>query len=318
MAQKYTLYDFSSLFVLSLIWASSFIFIKVAVETLPPLMVVALRLFIACLFFLAYMRLKSIPFGDWLPLWRIAIPVSLTGYVLPYALISWSEQYVDSHLAAVMVGIIPLLAMLFAHFFTDDERLSWQRCIAILIGLTGITLFKVFEGMEMMTEHADENMMVAILPLIALFLAMVSYGVNILIGRRARGLPPVAVQGMASYVGFLVILPFALIFEPTFLTDGVKYVSNESLTATIVLGILNTALSSILFYTIIARSGVIFVSLADYVIPFFGVALGYLILDETIGTGTYIALPLITLTFIIMYRQAPKPKLKPAITPQGQ
>ncbi|MBC6444154.1 MAG: DMT family transporter [Alphaproteobacteria bacterium GM202ARS2] len=306
MAQKYTSYDFSLLFSLSLVWSLSFIFIKVAVETMPPLAVVTLRMLIACVLFFVYMSVKTIDWRSWLPLWRVATPVALTGYVIPYMLISWSTQHVESYLPAVMIGLVPLLAMLFAHFFTDDERLNWQRALAIVCGLGGIFAFKIDHGMEMVDNHDGESHMAfAVLPLAALFLSVVSYAANIAMGRRLKGLSPTAVQGVASYIGLLIILPFMLIYESDFFTDGIQHVSLESWAATLALGTFVTVLSSIMFYVLIGRSGMIFASLVDYVIPFFGVILGYLILDETINEGTFIALPLIMVSFAIMYTQAP-------------
>ena len=115
------------LFLLAVIWSSSFTFIKIGVATIPPATMVACRLILAAVILLVYARARGhrIPFTD--AAWSTFAFVGIVGNVIPFALIAWGEIFVDSGLAAILMGTMPVATALLAHAFTTDEKLTPRR-----------------------------------------------------------------------------------------------------------------------------------------------------------------------------------------------
>ncbi|MEE8444843.1 MAG: DMT family transporter, partial [Alphaproteobacteria bacterium] len=126
------------LVLLASLWSSSFTFIKVAVETVPPLSVATGRLLIAAAIFLAVLRLRglSLPVDPWV--WARFLLIGLFANALPFSLIGWGEQTIDCGLAAILMAVMPLTTLLLAHYFTSDERLNPPRIAGMLLGFAGV------------------------------------------------------------------------------------------------------------------------------------------------------------------------------------
>ena len=114
--------EIALLLSLATLWSSSFAFIKVAVETIPPLSVAAGRLTLAAVLIVAAARLRGLRFPREQGLWPKFFAIGLFGNALPFTLISWGEVTIDSGLAAILMAVMPLATLVLAHLFTSDER----------------------------------------------------------------------------------------------------------------------------------------------------------------------------------------------------
>ena len=297
--QKDKVYDFSLLIILAVIWASSFTLIKVAVETIPPTSSVALRMVFALLLLLLYYQWKHI-LTSWRKLWKPSLFIATFGSIVPFTLVGWGQQFVPSHIGALFTGTIPLLTLIFAHLITYDERINHQRFFGIIIGLSGIIVLRGFDSME-----EPQSTMLAFLPLFALFMACVSYAANIVYGRYMKIYRPVDIQSATTMTSIILILPAALYIDRQFLETGYAHVSFDSLAATIILGFVNTTIAGILFFKLLARAGILFMALSDYLIPLFGMIFGIVFLAEVMSVYTLASIPLILASIFIINRQKP-------------
>ena len=123
--------DFALLLLLALTWGSSFLFIKQAVETLPPLSLAVGRIAIGAAMLLAIAFAK----GQTMPrdpgLWVRMVFLGIIGNSLPFFLIGWGEQYTPSNLAAILMATIPSFVIVLAHFFTHDEPLTLGKALGV-------------------------------------------------------------------------------------------------------------------------------------------------------------------------------------------
>ena len=142
--------DYGLLLLLSAIWGSSFLFIKVAVETLPALSMTAARLTLSVLilFAMAALAKEGLPRG--LKTWGWIALAGLFGNALPFGLIAWGEERIDSGLAAILMSHMPLTTMVLAHIFTADEKLTLPKLAASeCVPEHGVVRFdRVFLGHE--------------------------------------------------------------------------------------------------------------------------------------------------------------------------
>ena len=118
------------LFVLGFMWGPSFMFIKVIVREITPVTLVAIRVTAAALILYGLLRFKKVR----LPTGKIWIHFSVMAFfasAFPFFLFAWGQQYIDSAMAGIINGSSPLITVFLAHFFLENDRLSWRKIIGI-------------------------------------------------------------------------------------------------------------------------------------------------------------------------------------------
>lgn len=280
---------YALLVALALLWGGSFLFIKIGVETIPPVTLTALRLFAATIILVGASRLagESLPAGKavW---WSIAL-AALFGNALPFTLISWGEEVIDSGLAAILMAGMPLFTLVCAHLVTDDEKMNRRKLIGVVCGLAGLV---VLIGPEKLSQLGND-----VVRQLAVAVASLCYAINALIIRRIKGVPSKALAAGVMIASIPMIVPVALVLEQPWLLQP----SGASLSAALVLGIFQTALATLMMFALIQRQGATFFSQINFLVPLFGVVYGIVFLAERPQPTAYMALALI-LTGIYIVR----------------
>ena len=258
--------------VLGLIWGSSFLLIKVAVDELGPLPLVTVRIGLAALVMLAFLRAT----GRAWPRKRIEsytlIFVGVMNTAVPFTLITWGEQEIDSGLATVLNATVPLFTLVFAHFLLADERISLSKIGGLLVGFGGVVLLA--------SRDADSSSSNALSGQLAMLAAAGCYGISVtLIRRNLRQVDSYTVAGYSLAVGALVMLVVTLLAAPL---PDMDAISLKTVAAVITLGLLNTVVAYFLFYNLISTWGATRAALVTYAMPPIGVTLGAIFLDEAV------------------------------------
>ncbi len=277
------------LLTLALLWAPSFLLIKLALGDVPPLAIVTIRLGVASAILYLLLRLQ----GGRLPrdraTWiRLAV-MGFFGSALPFAVITFGEQFTDSALAAILNGSAPIATALIAHFFITEEQLTPGKLIGVLIGFGGIlTIF---------LPDAKSGGASSLLGMGCYLLAALCYGISIVHARKnLRGLPrlvgPVAQLGL----GAIMVLPATLLFE----TGDYRPVGSEALWSILFLAIFGTAVAYIVYYKLVESASATFISLVTYFLPPAGIALGAWIRHERLAWNAYVGCTLIILGVLLV------------------
>ncbi|HVZ02865.1 MAG TPA: DMT family transporter [Dongiaceae bacterium] len=282
-----TLADYLALARLSLIWGSSFLAIKIAVEHgVPPLTVAAFRIGLgaAMLLTIAGVRKQAWPAlstrGD-AALWLRILLLGVVGNSLPFFLISWGEQTTTSQLAGILMAIIPLLVVILAHFFTHDERLSATRLIGVALGFGGVVVLVGIDALRGLGEQVfGQTLIIG---------GCVSYS---LYGVGARHLPRLAPDlliGVILLAGFVAILPFWLLIDRpwTLAWDW------QGVMAVAWLGLIATGTGNLLYFMLLRKAGAGFASNNNYLVPLLALVYGYFVLGEQPHLNAVAALVLI-------------------------
>lgn len=269
--------DWTKFLLLALIWGSSFMWIKVAVADVSPFVLVTFRVFFAVLGILAIILITRGKF----PLQKRWIGVfAFLGFfnvTLPFLLISWSEQYITSGMASILNSTVTLFTFLFASFFIVEERLTWLKALGIILGFAGVVVISMDD-----IGSGLGNMQVGV---IVSLIASACYGAANVFGRiNTKGLEPNAQAFGQLTAAFIFIIPAAIIFDPTFTLP------NKPITwfALVLLGLLNTAVATWLFYSLLNSVGSTRTSLVAYFIPLVGVILGILFMGESLSWNLFI------------------------------
>lgn len=258
------------LLTLAALWGPSFLFIKVAVEEIPPLTLVLGRVAIGATFLLIVLLAQRRRLPSDRRLWRHLAVVAMLHNALPWVLLAWGEQFIDSALASILNGTTPLFTIILAHYLVEGDRMTMSKLFGVLIGFAGLVLLiwpSLAGGVQASTWG-----------LLSVTGAAAIYGVAMIYSRQhLRGLPPLVAPTSQLLLATAYMLPVALIVDKPWTIDRP---STAALTSLFLLGIMGTGLAFIVYYRLLETANPTYISMVTYVIPIFGVILGVLVLDE--------------------------------------
>jgi drug/metabolite transporter (DMT)-like permease len=261
------------LIALSVLWGGSFFFVGIAVKELPPLTIVALRVGgAAAALALVVWATGARPALSW-PLARQLAVMGLLNNLIPFTLLVWGQTRIASGLAAILNAFTPIATVVLAHVLTDDERLTAPRAIGALLGLAGTV---VLVGREAVTGAGG-----ALWAQLACLGATLSYALASIYGRRfkALGLSPLATATGQVSAAALMLLPVAAVADRPWTLPSP---GPETWGAILGIALLSTALAYVLYFRILALAGATNLMLVTLLVPVSALALGVLVLDETL------------------------------------
>jgi len=272
--------DLGLLFVLAMMWSSSFTAIKVGVELLPPTTLAMLRVVVGAVVLYAWLKLKGYKLPTDGRVWASFFLIGLFGNAIPFVLINWGEQKIDSGLAAILIAAMPLATLVLGRLFSD-EILNARRLFGVLLGFLGVV---VLIGPEQVVTLGDQA-----LRQLAVAAAAVCYAIAAILVRKLPGARPIEHGASVLIASSLILVPASFITDLPWTLDFTV----QAVAVSIYLGVFPTALAMILLIVVIASRGATFLSLNNYLIPILGVVWGYLFLDELMTKASVIALVLI-------------------------
>ena len=275
--KKPQLVDYLLLTLLSLIWASAFFNIKIATYSFGPITIGFLRSFLGAIPVLILCFYKNIKIEAFSKDWKWFAIIGLVNLVIPFVLISYGVNFVQSNLAAILMSTTPLSSTVLAHFFLKGEKFNLLKTIGLLIGFSGIVF--LFSDNFLINEN---NFVSAIL----ILLGSTCYVIGGVITLKISNKENENVTGSILIWSTIILFPFTLIFEKPWILNP----SIDSIISVIYLGIFPTGIAWLLRFRILKKNGLIFHSQVSYIIPIFGIILGYIFLNEIITSKFIIAL----------------------------
>ena len=265
--------DWAILLVLALIWGAAFFFIHVAVAHVAPLTYVWLRLSIAAVGLLAWMRWKGEKLSLPLPLWGAILLLALLNNVVPFALFGWAQQHIASGLASILNATTPIWGVVVAHIATSDEKITPAKLIGVVVGFVGVA---TMIGPDLLTSGES------IVPQLACIAASLCYALAGVWARRFRpmGLKPLKVATAQLLVGALVMTPVSLTVAEPWIGGSPSLAALGAIT---VLALVCTALGYVLYFRLIDSAGATNATLVTLLVPPIAILLGALFLGELLS-----------------------------------
>lgn len=264
---------------LSTAWGFAFYLIAVGLESLPPLTVVNIRLFVGALMLYVIMRWQghTLPSGwDW---WARFALLAILGNLIPFSLISWGQTRISSGQAGLLMALMPISTMVLAHFFVHGDVLTLRRLAGVLLGLLGVA---VLIGGDVLTGTDGGSL----LGQLAVLAATLSYATNAVHTKRIPAINTLVVSTGTLIIGSVILLPFTLVIDRPWQLE----VSSESLAATLALGLVSTGLATWVYFRVVSDCGPSFLSIINYIIPAIAFAAGVLFLGETAAPTQFLGL----------------------------
>ncbi len=285
-------------FALSLVWGTSFFWIKIGLREVGPGTVVFFRVSFATLGLLIYTFFLRKKFP--LKYWWLYLFLGFFNVAFPFVLITWSEKFITSGMASIMNSTQPLATALIAAIFLKEERMTAQRAIGLMVGFSGVLL--------LMSNRISGGLSNQALGILAMAVAVLGYGASAVFAKRNNKdvSPDSQALGQMSFA-LIFIVPFMLTTEAPFTlpTQPVSYLAFAWL------GLLGSFFASVTWYSLMVDIGPSRVSMTTYLFPLIGVTLGAVVLHEPVDWRLLAGGVLIILGIIIVNRkrgQSPSPE----------
>jgi drug/metabolite transporter (DMT)-like permease len=300
--------------LLGLIWSSSFLWIKIGVQEIGPMALVAFRMLFGALTAVLIAAFMKVKWPRDAKTWGIFAILGPTSLAIPIFFISWGEQSIESAVASVLNATTPLFTLLIAHFLLQDDRMTLPKVIGLIMGFAGVTI--------LMSKDLSVSAHNSVIGQAAVILASFFYAGSAVFARKytqhgdglARGaLPLVTATVFMWIVGPLTEKPFE------FPSLSITWI------AVLWLGILGSGLAVIMYYYLIHEIGPTRTTLVTYLFPVGGVILGVIFLNELLSWQLLAGTVLIILSLVVVNwkpRTSPSASVesagKPRISRQDQ
>ncbi len=262
---------------LTVIWGASFLWIKIAVQETGPFTIVSLRLVLAMAAMVGVLIHQKTRMPRTARMWGALFIQGMISMAIPWVLITWAEKHIDSALATVLNGAVPLFTIIIAHYALHDDKMTMRRMSGLLVGFLGVLLLveKDLRGFG----SGDASVRLIVLGQLAMLVSSFFYALaNVYARAKFRNVTPIfqTFYPMVVAGGFMWMItpvvesPFRL---PTLPVTWV---------AIAWLGMLGAGFAYLIFYRLLHQIGPTRIATVTYTIPVVGVTLGVVFLDETL------------------------------------
>ena len=294
--------DWMYLLLLALLWGSSFLLMRIAVQEMPVFTVVLGRIGIAAVVITIFALIKGYALPNNLKDWSELFLLGFLRAGLPITLFVWAGTQIDSNVSGILNSTTPLFTVLVAHFLTQDEKLTRGKLLGIITATIGV-IFLI--GPSALQGLGDN-----VLGQLAVLGATLSYGFAGVYGRRFKHVPVVVSTASFLIGATIMILPIALILDQPWLLRP----SLPAYGSVIMLAVFNTGIAFMVWLTLVLRVGATNTSQVTFIIPVIALILGAVVLNEAIGWNALVGLGFILLGLAIAQNRLaflrPKQKLR--------
>jgi len=271
--------------LVGLIWGTSFLWIKIALEDISPIMLVGFRTLFGSLGLGIVIALNKSIRISWKDLKKHLINFVILGFIniaIPWMLISWAEQFIDSGTAAILNGTVPLFTIIISPIFVEDDRITLPKLSGLAIGFIGVILLML----PSMQDGWNDNL----IGQAVFLLATLSYAVSTVFARkRVHDLPYQLQAFLQLAMGMAIIWIIALFTERPMVFPQLPI----TWLALLWLGLLGSSAAYLIYFSLLHKIGPTRVTTVTYIPPLVGVTLGAAFLGEVFYWQTLLGAALI-------------------------
>lgn len=262
--------------VLCGIWGSTWLFIKLGLEDLPPLTFAGIRFVISCAIIFSIIRIRGMQLPRARADWILLAVTGILSFGLNYGLVFWGEQYISSGLAALLQATLPAFGLVFAHFHLPGERLSWAKIGGVVLGVCGVAV--VFSNQLAVAGRQALAGCVALI----LSAAFAAYS-NVLVKAHGKHLNPAIMAAGQMFFGLLLLFAVGLPLEGN---PFRFHWTTMAVIALLYLAVVGSVIAFLLYYWLVQNMEVTKSMLIALVTPVVAVILGMIVLNEEFGWRT--------------------------------
>lgn len=276
------------LLLLATLWGASYSFIKIGVETIPPITLIAARTLIAGLILIAIIRLRGLRLPADPATWKRFLFQASLNSVIPFTAIAWAEQTTEAGLAAILNSTTPIFTFLITLLITRHEPVTSRRLFGVATGLTGTCLIIGVQALGGLGHELWAQ--------IAIVAATICYAGAAIFGRNFRGLDPMIPAAGSLISGAIILIPLSLIIDRPWTLEP----STNSMMALLGLAVFSTAAAFTIYFRLIHTLGSVGTTAQAYLRVPIGVGIGVIFLGERLTSTAWLGLAFVIIGVIAM------------------
>lgn len=280
--------DLMLLLVLSTLWGASYTFIKIGVDTIPPVTLIAARTLIAGSLLMLLVKARGLGLPRDRRSWLRFLFQACLNSVIPFTLIAWAEQTTDAGLATILNSTSPIFTFLLTVLIVGHEAVTGRKLFGVCMGLLGVCLIVGIEALGGLGQEAFAQL--------AIVAATVCYAGAAIFGKNFRGMDPMLPAAGSMICGAAILLPLSLVVDRPWTLAP----SGGSLAALLALSIFSTALAFVIYFRLIHTLGAVGTTAQAYIRVPIGVAIGVVFLGEALVPTAWLGLTCIVAGVVAM------------------
>ncbi len=261
--------------IISFVWGSTWLAIKIGLESIPPFLGAGVRFAVATLILLAIVRIRQlrVPFTP--DAKKVYLVLGILSFGIAYAMVYWGEQFITSGLCSVLFAAFPFCVAVFSHFILENERLTAFKVTGIALGIAGLVI--IFWADLRLSDSSGALGMTAVL------LSAALQGVTlVLIKKYGQPVNPFAMNLMGMGLGTVVLFVLGITLE-----RGQPMVWNKAAVGSVLyLAAFGSVLAFVTYYWLLKRIEAVYLALTTLINPIVAVILGALVLGESLAPHT--------------------------------
>jgi len=281
-------FELALLALLATLWGASYTFIKIGIETIPPVTLIAARTLIAGGVLLVIVGMRGLTLPRDRATWRNFAVQACLNSVLPFTLIAWAEQSVDAGLAVILNAMTPVFTFLITWLWSRHEATTVRKFAGVMIGLLGTC---IIVGTQALTHMGQE-----LAGQLAVVLATICYAGAAIFGRTFKSLDPIMPATGSLISGAVILLPVSIVLDRPWTLAP----SEASILALIGLAVFSTAMAFLIYFRLIHTLGSLGTTAQGYLRAPIGVAIGAAVLGERLDSSAWIGLLCILAGVLLM------------------
>ncbi len=260
--------------LITLLWGSTWLAIRVGLDSLTPMFAVGVTFFIASIFVYIVMKISNVKLQtDSLSI-KLYLFLAFFSFIIPFSLVYWGEQFVPSGLASVIFAVFPFFVILFSWLLLPDGSIGIYKSIGVLAGFIGITI--IFWD-DISLDFAEYSLgMIAILSS-----ATIQGFVAVIIKKHGSKLNPLSMNFVPLLITGIVLIPVGLLFENR---ESLVF-DSKAIYSILYLAFFGTVVTFTVYFWLMQKINVVILSLSTFLTPIIALILGAILLSEKLTTN---------------------------------
>ncbi|MGC2116121.1 MAG: EamA family transporter, partial [Pseudolabrys sp.] len=243
MTKANTSIELALLLALATLWGASYTFIKVGVETIPPVTLIAARTLIAGGLLLVVIRSRGLRLSKDAATWRRFLFQACLNSVIPFTLIAWAERTVDAGLATILNSTSPIFAFLLTAVMTRHEMVTARKLFGVFAGIAGTCLIIGVQALDGLGRELWAQL--------AIVAATICYAGAAIFGRTFKTLDPIMPAAGSLICGAAILVPVSFAVDQPWMLAP----SRQSVLALLGLSVFSTALAFVIYFRLVQTLG---------------------------------------------------------------
>lgn len=274
--------------LISLLWGSTWLAIRIGLDSITPFAAAGIRFTLAALFVYAMMKIKKIELQTEPEYMKIYLILGYFSFVIPFGLVYWAEQFIPSGLASILFGAFPFFVIIFSRIFIPNDRVGIFKLIGVILGFLG--LYIIFaENLEIQFGDYVFGMFAV------LFSAAMQGGIAVFIKIKGKNLNPLSMNLVPLFVSGISLILMAFLFEDV----GSIEISAKGIISVVYLAFFGTLITFTTYYWLMKKINVVILSLTAFITPIIALVLGWLVLDEELTKNVLLGSGMVLLGILI-------------------